>query len=94
MVHDAVPDNERVFAVINADSNNPCVEGVEFFRMLRELAQLACAVRSPVPPIENQEHTFAAHRRKTDGFTMLVLERKIWRRLTLGGSDLRPRQDL
>jgi len=61
MVHDAVPDNERVFAVINADSNNPCVEGVEFFRVLRELAQLARAVRSPVPPIEDQKHAFAAH---------------------------------
>jgi hypothetical protein len=61
MVHDAVPDNERVFAVINTDSNNSCIEGIEFLRVLRELAQLACAVRSPVPPKENQEHAFAVH---------------------------------
>ena len=59
MVHNTVPDNERVFAVINADSNNPCIEGIEFFGMPRELAQLARAVRSPVPPIENQEHASA-----------------------------------
>lgn len=61
MVHNAVPDKERVFAVVNADSNNPCVEGVKFFGMLRELAQLAGAVRSPVAPIENQKHALAAH---------------------------------
>jgi hypothetical protein len=94
MVHDAVPDNERVFAVINTDSNNSCVEGMEFLRVLRELAQLACAVRSPVPPIETQEHASATQWRKTNGFAVLVLKCKVWRRLALSGSDLGPRQDL
>ena len=58
-VHNGVPDNERVLAVVNADGNKTGVEGVELFRMPRELAQLPRAVRSPVPPIENQEHASA-----------------------------------
>ena len=93
-VHNGVPDNERVLAVVNADGNKTGVEGVELFRMPRELAQLPRAVRSPVPPIENQEHASATHWRKTNGFAVLVLERKVWRRLALSGSDLGPRQDL
>ncbi len=83
-----------MLAVVNADGYKTGVEGVELFRMLRELAQLARAVRSPVPPIENQEHASATHCRKANGFAMLVLEREIWRRLALGGSDLGPRQNL
>jgi hypothetical protein len=83
-----------VLAVINANSYKASVEGVELFRMPRELAQLACAVRSPVPPIENQKHASATHWRKTNGFAVLVLECKVWRRLALSGSDLGPRQDL
>jgi hypothetical protein len=93
-VHNAVPDKERVLAVVNADGYKTGVEGVELFRMPRELAQLARAVRSPVPPIEDQEHTSGAHLHKANGFAVLVLERKVWRCLALGGSDLGPRQDL
>jgi len=48
-----------VLAVVNADGYKTGVEGVELFRMPRELAQLARAVRSPVPPIENQKHASA-----------------------------------
>ena len=55
-VHNAVPDMVRVLAVVNADGYKTGVEGVELFGMPRELAQLARAVRSPVPAIENQEH--------------------------------------
>jgi hypothetical protein len=84
----------RVFAVVNANGYKSGVERVELFRMPRELAQLARAVRSPVPPIEDQEHASAPHGRKTNGFALLVLERKVWRRLAHSGSDLGPRQDL
>ena len=60
-VHNAVPDKKSVFAVVNADGYNTRVEGVEFFRMPRELAQLARAVRSPVAAIKNQKHALATH---------------------------------
>jgi hypothetical protein len=93
-VHNAVPHKERVLAVVNADGYKTGVEGVELFRMPRELAQLARAVRSPVTPIENQEHASATHWRKTNGLAVLVLECKVWRRFALSGSDLGPRQDL
>src|ERR1700737_4696750 len=53
MVHDGVPDSKGVFAFVNADGNNPCVEGVKFLDMLRELAQSTRAIGSPVPAIEN-----------------------------------------
>jgi formylmethanofuran:tetrahydromethanopterin formyltransferase len=59
-VHNAVPDMMRVLAVVNADGYKTGVEGVELFLMPRELAQLARAVRSPVPAIENQEHAVTA----------------------------------
>jgi len=83
-----------VLAVINANSYEASVEGVELFRMPRELAQLACAVRSPVPPIENQEHASATHWRKANGFAVLVLECKVWRWLAHRGSNLGTGQDL
>ena len=47
--------------VVNADRNKPRVEGVKLFRVPRELAQLACTVRSPVAAIKNQKHALAAH---------------------------------
>jgi hypothetical protein len=50
----------RVLAVVNADGYKTGVEGVELSGMPRELAQLARAVRSPVPAIENQEHAVTA----------------------------------
>jgi hypothetical protein len=93
-VHNGVPDKERVLAVVNADGYKTGVEGVELFRMPRELAQLASAVRSPVPPIENQEHASATQRRKTNGSAVLVLECKVWRWLAHSGSNLGTGQDL
>jgi hypothetical protein len=78
-VHNGVPDMVRVLAVVNADGYKTRVEGVELFLMPRELAQLARAIGSPVPPIENQEHASATHWRKANGLAVLVLERKVWR---------------
>lgn len=77
-----------MLAVVNADGYQAGVEGVELFCMLRELAQLASAVRSPVAAIENQENSSATHRRKADGFAVLVLKCKVWCGLPLGGRDL------
>jgi hypothetical protein len=77
-----------VLAVVNADRYQTGVESVELFCMLRELAQLASAVRSPVAAIEDQENPIATHRRKADAFTVLVLKCKVWCGLPLGGSDL------
>ena len=52
-VHNVVPDTEGVLAIINADGYKTGIDRVELFRMLRELAQLARAVRSPVSSVEN-----------------------------------------
>ena len=93
-VHNSIPDKQGVLAVVNADGYNTRVERVEFFSMPRELAQLACAVRSPVSAIEDQKHAFATHCSKANALSMLVLKRKIRRLLALGGIDLGPRQDL
>jgi hypothetical protein len=88
VIYNAVPDKERVLAVVNADGYQTGIEGVKLFCVLRELAQLASAVRSPVAAIENQENPLATHRREANGFAVLVLKCKIWCRLPLGGSDL------
>jgi hypothetical protein len=77
-----------VLAVVNADGYQTGIEGIELFCMLRELAQLASAVRSPVAAIENQEDSLAAHCRKANGFAVLVLKCKVWCGLPFGGSDL------
>jgi hypothetical protein len=69
----------RVLAVVNADGYKTGVEGVELVLMPRELAQLARAIGSPVPSIENQEHASATHWRKANALAMLVLECKVWR---------------
>jgi hypothetical protein len=52
-VHNVVPDTEGVLAIVNADGYKTGIERLELFRMLRELAQLARAVRSPVSSIKN-----------------------------------------
>lgn len=83
-----------MLAVVNADGNKTRVERVELFRAPRELAQLARAVGSPVPAIEDQEHTFAVHRRKAKGLAVLVLQCEVRRRLALGKGDLWFREDL
>jgi hypothetical protein len=87
-VHNAVPDTESVLAIINADGYKSGVERVELFRMLRELAQLARAVRSPVSSIKNQEDAPPSHLRETNRFSMFILECKPWRGLALSRSDL------
>jgi hypothetical protein len=93
-VHNALPDFQCVLAVVNANSDQTCVEGFEISCVPRELAQLARAVRSPVSPIEDQEHAFAAHRRQADGLTVFVLEDEVRRRLARRRRDLRPGQVL
>ena len=50
-----------MLTVVNANRNKTRVEGVELFRVPRELAQLARAVRSPVAAIKNQKHALATH---------------------------------
>jgi len=52
-VHNVVPDTEGVLAIVNADGYKTGIDRVELFRVLRELAQLARAVRSPVSSVEN-----------------------------------------
>jgi len=55
-----LPHETRVLAVVNADGYKTGVEGIELFYVPRELAQLACAIGSPVPAIKDQEHAFAS----------------------------------
>jgi hypothetical protein len=93
-VHNAVPDTEGVLVIVNADGYKSGIERVELFGMLRELAQLARAVRSPVSSIKNQEDAPPSHLRETNRFSMLILECKTWRRLALSRSDLGLGQDL
>jgi hypothetical protein len=83
-----------VLAAVNADGYQTSIESVELFCMLRELAQLASAVRSPVAAIENQQNSPATHCRKANSFAVLVLKCKVWCRLALGGSDLGLGQNL
>lgn len=50
------PDLLRVFHVVAAERDDPDVQLVKLLRMLRELAQLVYAERSPVATIEHQQH--------------------------------------
>lgn len=51
---DGLPHLQRVFAIIHADGYKARAHRLEVFCVLRELAQLARTVRSPVAPIEDQ----------------------------------------
>jgi len=93
-VYDVLPDFQRVSTVVNANSYQTCVEGFELFCVLCELAQLACAVRSPVSTIEDQEHTLAAQRREAKGFAIFVIQNEVRRRLAHRGRNLWPGQVL
>jgi hypothetical protein len=48
-----------VLAIVNADGYKTGVEGIELFYVPRELAQLARAIGSPIPAIEDQQDAFA-----------------------------------
>jgi hypothetical protein len=93
-VHDVLPDFQRVLAVVNANSDQMCVERFELSYVPRELAQLACAVGSPVSAVEDQEHALAAQRREADGLTVFVIKDEVRRRLAHRKRDLWPGQVL
>jgi hypothetical protein len=52
-----VPNQMGMFLIVDADGYQPCFGLFEFVTVLRELAQLANAERSPVAAIENQDDT-------------------------------------
>jgi hypothetical protein len=83
-----------MFAVVNADGYQTGIECVKPFCVLRELAQLASAVRSPEAAIENQQNSPATHCRKANSFAVLVLKCKVWCGLPLGRCDLGLGQNL
>jgi hypothetical protein len=93
-VHNLLPDKKRVLTVINTDGYKTRVGRIELFLVARELAQLARAVGSPVPAIEDQEHAFATQRPKAKDLAVLVLQGEVRRWLASSGSDLWLRQDL
>lgn len=93
-IYDAVPDLECMLPIIHADRYKTRVEGSKFFGVPRELAQFACAVGSPVPTVEDQEHPLAAQRREVKSPVALVPEGKIRSRLTFCRNDLGPGQYL
>jgi hypothetical protein len=59
-VDNFLPDQTGVLAVIHTDCHNPRIQRIEVFFVPRELAQLTRAVRSPVAPVKNKQHAFAA----------------------------------
>ena len=93
-VHDLLPHRKRMLAVVHAESYKAGTKRIEFLAMTRELAQLACAVGSPIAPIEDQQYTFAALGRKPKVFAVLVPQGKLRRALANSGRSLWSRQDL
>ena len=83
-----------MLAIVHAESYEMSIKRIEFLAVTRELAQLACAVGSPIAPIEDQQHTFAAQGREPKIFAVFVLQGKLRRRLAYGGKSLWSRQDL
>jgi hypothetical protein len=94
LVHHLLPDEKRVLAVVDAYGYDARLERIELRPMPRELAQLSSTEGSPVPAVEDQEHAFAALRRKVKALAVLVLQREVRRRLARGGSKLWLWQDL
>lgn len=68
-----LPHGTRVLAVVNTDGYKTGVEGIELFYVLRELAQLARAIRSPIPAIKDQQDAFASEGRQVKASAFLVL---------------------
>ncbi len=93
-VQNLFPDIKGVLPVVYADGGHPRVEGCEFLAVLRELAQLSGAVRSPVSAIKDQQHALSAQRAEAKVAAMLVLEDEVGRGLAWGGADLRFGQHL
>ena len=73
LVYNVPPEGKSLLRVVHADGDDADVERVEVFFVLRELAQLASAIRSPVTTIKDQEHSFAAHGRKVEWLALLIL---------------------
>lgn len=84
LVHHFLPDEKRVLAVVNTYSYDSRLERIKLGPVPRELAQLSSAEGSPVPAVEDQEHAFAALRRKAKALPVLVLQREVRRQLARG----------
>jgi hypothetical protein len=80
LISGLLPRDPGMFRIVNANRDYPGVQPVEIVFMLRDLAQFAHAVRSPVPAIENEQHRISAKRRQGQIVPVLILQGKIGRR--------------
>ena len=79
-----VPNQMRVLLVIHADRYEACLGLLELTSMLRELAQLAHADRSPVAAIEQQHDPRSAQTRKGQRLAILIVQGEVRRGLQAG----------
>ena len=93
-VHDLIPHLSRMLLIIDTDGKQAHAELLELVVVLREPAQLARAIGSPIAAIEDHQRWFSAQRRKLQRLSPLVLECEIGSELTLCGCNLRLGQPL
>jgi hypothetical protein len=82
-----------MFLIVHADRYQPRICLFEFTGMLRELAQLADADRSPVATIENQHDARSAQASESEGLAILIVQREVGSGFEAGERRLRFRQD-
>jgi hypothetical protein len=89
-----LPQVARRCRRIDADADQLNAERIEVGFMLRELAELAGAERSPISAIKNQQDALAAHGSEMKRLAVLVGESEVRRLLAFGGGRLRRRKHL
>lgn len=93
-LHDLIPHLSCMLLIIDTDGKQAHPELLELVVVLRELAQLARAIGSPMAAIEDHQRWFSPQRRKPQRLSPLVRECEVGSELTLRGCDLRLGQSL